>query len=104
MDENIARGYIMALMVFIQNIHVFNCRSEQDSAFSVPLRSNWLIVFGVIGSMLLEVAVMNIPILSELLQSSLIPFKHGIGLFGIAILVLVFIEFYKQIARTIRRH
>ena len=99
-----ARGYIMCLMVFIQNIHVFNCRSEQDSAFSVPLRSNWLIVFGVIGSMLLEVAVMNIPILSELLQSSLIPFKHGIGLFGIAILVLVFIEFYKQIARTIRRH
>ena len=28
MDENVARGYVIALMVFIQNIHVFNCSSE----------------------------------------------------------------------------
>ena len=43
MDEMVARGYIMALMVFIQNIHVFNCRSERNSAFAVSLKSNKLI-------------------------------------------------------------
>ena len=48
MNVPTARGYIMALMVFIQNIHVFNCRSEHASAFKVPLKNNRLIVFGVI--------------------------------------------------------
>ena len=45
MDVSIARGYIMALMVFIQNIHVFNCRSEKKSAFKVPIKNNLLIVY-----------------------------------------------------------
>ena len=102
-DVVVARSYIMCLMVFIQNIHVFNCRSEQSSAFSVSIRSNLLIVFGVIGSVLLEVAVMNVPFLSRLLQASAIPFNHGIGLFGVSILVLVLVEFYKQCANAIRR-
>lgn len=103
-DAPHARGYIMCLMVFIQNIHVFSCRSEKESAFSVPLSSNWLIAIGVIGSILLEVAVMNVPFLSSLLQASLVPFNHGLGLFGVALLALVFVEFYKQIANSIRRH
>jgi magnesium-transporting ATPase (P-type) len=90
-------------MVFIQNVHVFNCRSERESAFSVPLRSNWLIIAGVIGSVLLEVAVMNVPALSNLLQASPVEFKHGIGLFGVALLVLVLVEVYKSVARAIRR-
>ena len=102
-DAGHARGYIMCLMVFIQNVHVFNCRSEKESAFSVPLRSNWLIIAGVIGSVLLEVAVMNVPALSNLLQASPVEFKHGIGLFGVALLVLVLVEVYKSVARAIRR-
>ena len=53
LDVFVARGYIMTLMVFIQNIHVFNCRSEKNSAFKVPLKSNYLIVIGVIFSIIL---------------------------------------------------
>ena len=45
MDVEIARGYIMLLMVFMQNIHVFNCRSEKQSAFKVPIKKNKLILF-----------------------------------------------------------
>ena len=30
-----ARGYILALMVFMQNIHVLNCRSEEKSVFKI---------------------------------------------------------------------
>ena len=33
-----ARGYIMALMVFIQNIHVLNCRSEKHSTFKMSFK------------------------------------------------------------------
>ena len=97
MDVNAARGYIMALMVFIQNIHVFNCRSEKNSAFSVPLRTNRLIVCGVVASVLLQVIVMEVPIMSSFLQTVSIPVLHLIYLFLIAIIVLIVMEVYKRI-------
>ena len=97
MNVPTARGYIMALMVFIQNIHVFNCRSEHASAFKVPLKSNKLIVFGVIASVLLQVIVMEVDALSTLLQTVVVPFSSMIGLFAIASIVLVLMELYKKI-------
>ncbi len=97
MDVPTARGYIMALMVFIQNIHVFNCRSEHASAFKVPLKNNKLIVIGVIASVLLQIVVMNVDILSTLLQTVVVPFSSMIGLFAIASIVLVLMELYKKI-------
>ncbi len=96
-NTDIARGYIMALMVFIQNIHVFNCRSENKSAFSIPLKNNKLIVGGVIVSVLLQITVMKSDLLSSFLSTSKIPFNHLIYLFLIASLVLVIIELYKFI-------
>ena len=100
MDVNIARGYIMALMVFIQNIHVFNCRSESASAFAVPLKNNKLIVGGVIVSVLLQIIVIENSLLSSFLSTSKIPFNHLIYLFLIASLVLVIIEVYKKIKNS----
>ena len=97
MNVPTARGYIMALMVFIQNIHVFNCRSEHASAFKVPLKNNKLIVIGVIASVLLQVIVMEVDVLSTLLQTVVVPFSSMIGLFAIASIVLVLMELYKKI-------
>ena len=102
MDIPMARGYIMALMVFIQNIHVFNCRSEHKSAFSVPLKNNWLIVIGVIISIFLQIVVMEIPMLSKVLHTISVPFLHVIYLFLIALLILVVMEIYKKINNKVR--
>ena len=97
MDIVQARGYIMALMVFIQNIHVFNCRSEKKSAFSVPLNRNKLIVVGVLCSVLLQIIVMEVDFLSKLLQTTRVSIPHLIWLFIISLLVLMIMELYKQI-------
>ena len=97
MDIGYARGYIMALMVFIQNIHVFNCRSEHSSAFSVPLRNNKFVVYGVIGSILLHIIVMNVDVLSNLLQAPTLPLTSMLGLFALASVILVIVELYKKI-------
>ena len=102
MEVSVARGYIMALMVFIQNIHVFNCRSESKSAFSIPLKNNWLIVGGVIGSILLQVIVMEVPFLSKFLQTVSIPILHLVILFGISCSILVLVEVYKFINNKIK--
>jgi len=97
MEVSLARGYTMALMVFIQNIHVFNCRSEKKSAFSIPLKSNMLIVFAFASSIILQILVMEIPVLSTFLQTSSIPFIHLIYLFLLASIVLFAMEIYKKI-------
>ncbi len=96
-DVNIARGYIMALMVFIQNIHVFNCRSEKKSAFSVPLKENLMIIFAVFSSIILQFLVMEIPLLSIFLKTSSIPFLHLVFLFTLSLIILIIMEIYKAI-------
>ena len=97
MDVVSSRGYVMTLMVFIQNIHVFNCRSEKKSAFAIPLKSNKLVVWGVIGSIILQIAAMEIDILSKLLQTVSIPYIHLLGLFALALVILIIVELYKKI-------
>jgi len=97
MDVNMARGYIMALMVFIQNIHVFNCRSEKNSAFSIPLKSNKLILVAFLSSIILQIIVMEVPIMSKFLQTVSIPFINLVYLFILALVVLIILEIYKRI-------
>ena len=97
MDTASARGYVMTLMVFIQNIHVFNCRSEKNSAFSIPLKNNKLVVWGVVASILLQIIVMEVGVLSTLLQTVSIPIVHLLGLFALALIILIFVEVYKKI-------
>ena len=102
MDTEMARGYIMCLMVFIQNIHVFNCRSEDKSAFKVPLKNNCLIVGGVVCSIILQIIVMEVPFLSQFLQTTSIPFINLVYLFLIACSILVLVEIYKRINHSVK--
>ena len=104
MEVSMARGYIMALMVFIQNIHVFNCRSEHRSAFSVPIRANKLIFVGVAVSIMLQVAVVEIPFLAGLLKIGVVPFIDLFYLLFMALTFLVIIECYKKINNSVRNN
>lgn len=92
-----ARGYIMVLMVFMQNIHVFNCRSEKSSAFSIPLRSNLLIVLSVVAAIILQFIIMEVPVLSNFLDTTTFPIPHMVFLLCFALIVLVVMEVYKYI-------
>ena len=97
MEISLARGYIMALMVFMQNIHVINCRSERQSAFNISLKTNPLIVFTIVGSIILQIIVMEVPVLSKFLQASTVPYLHMIYLFGFSLIVFVVMEVYKLV-------
>ena len=97
LDILVARSYIMALMVFIQNIHVFNCRSEKKSAFQISLKSNMFIVFGVGASILLQIIMMEIEPLAHILKITPIPFFHLLHLFILSLTILLLMEAYKKI-------
>lgn len=95
-----ARGYVMALMIIIQNIHSFNCRSEKRSVLSVPFNSNYIFLFGVVGSIILGLAVIKFRILSVLLKTSPIPASHLFVLILIGFIILIVMEIFKIIKRS----
>ncbi len=95
-DINLARTYIVTLMVFIQNIHVFNCRSEKRSAFLVPLNNKFLI-FSVVGSIMLHIIVLKIDLFAQFLQITSIPLWHILGIFVMSIPLLIIMEVYKKL-------
>ena len=92
-----ARGYVVALMVIIQNVHAFNCRSEKKSSLSVPITSNYIFLFGVIGSLILGVVVMEFAPLASILKTSSIPLPHLGGLLLLGSIIFVVMECYKKI-------
>ncbi|MDD6387600.1 MAG: HAD-IC family P-type ATPase [Bacilli bacterium] len=94
-----ARGYIMALMVFIQNIHVLNCRSEKHSAFKMSFKSNPLVLFSILSAIGLQIIIMEVPLLSRILGTYSVSFVNMIYLFLLALPVLIVMEIFKIIKK-----
>ena len=95
-----ARGYVLALMVFMQNIHVLNCRSEEKSVFKNGFKENPFVLITIVLTIILQIIVMEVPILSILLQTYSVPYLHMLILLILALPVLLIIEIYKYIRRN----
>ena len=100
MDVSVARGYIMTLMVFIQNVHVLNCRSEKEPFYKISLKANKFVPIVIISSLLLQVAVIEIPFLSKFLKTSSIPLIECIELFLFSLIIIIVLEIYKKIKKN----
>lgn len=95
-SENSARGYILLLMVFMQNFHVFNCRSETESAFKIPLKNNYFIVLAIAVVLILQTIVSEVPFFSHLLKTENIPINDAIVLVFLAIPIVFVMNIYKK--------
>ena len=102
METAHARGYVLALMVFIQNIHVINCRSERKSIFENSFRKNPFVLVTIAGSILLQIIVMEVPFLARALQTFKVPFLHMLLLLLIALPILTVMELYKHLKKKKR--
>lgn len=101
MIPEVARGYIMVLMVFMQNMHVLNCRSEKNSVFKVPLKTNPLVIFSILSAIILQIIVSEVDFLSEVLQTHSVPVVHMIILFIISTSIILIMEVYKKVEKKI---
>lgn len=102
-DIVVARSLIMALMVFLQNIHAFNCRSEKQSVATISLKSNWFFFVAVAGSIGLQIIMMEVSVFSRFLQLTTVPYLTLVSLLGVAFIVLAVGEIYKAIIRLIEK-
>lgn len=99
MDVSTARGYIMALMVFMQNIHVLNCRSEKKSIFKMSLFENPMIILSIGVSIILQIIVMEVDFLAELLNTHRIQNIDLVKIIFLALPIVLVMEVFKYIRR-----
>ena len=108
MDKNtdllIARSITMLLMVFIQNLHVLNCRSEKNSIFKTSITSNPLIMFTVIGSIILQLLITEIPSLAKFLNISTLPPNTIVKIFLLSTSIILAGETYKLFYRRFKKN
>ncbi|MEG1596996.1 MAG: HAD-IC family P-type ATPase [Bacilli bacterium] len=95
MDLILARTYVLIAMVFMQNVHVFNCRSETLSVTKIPIKNNYFVVISVVVTMILQLVVLNIPLMRNILGIAPINYLWAIFLLILTIPLLMVMEVYK---------
>lgn len=101
-DVSSARNILLLLMVLLENFHVFNCRSEIESAFRVPVRRNIMLVLGVIAAQGIHIGSMYIPFMQDILGISPVDFPTWFTLLLIASSLLLAMEIFKIIKKRLK--
>ncbi len=99
MDEIHARNLILLLMVFMQNFHAFNCRSERVSAFKVPIKRNIILVFGVMAAQGIHILSMQIPFMQNILRIEPVTFNEWLYILVLATPMILAMEIFKYFRR-----
>ncbi len=94
-----ARSYILVLMIVIQNVHAFNCRSERTSSLKIPLRSNRIFLYGVLFSIILGISVLEYDFFNTFLNTTSISLFSLVFLFILGSSIFVIMEIYKRIKK-----
>ena len=94
-----ARNLLLLQVVLMQNFHVFNCRSERESAFNVPISRNYILIFGVIAAQGIHIASLYLPFMQGLLRTQPVSIAQWGALFGLASIILAAMEIYKLVKR-----
>jgi len=97
-----ARSCVVMLMVFIQNVHVLNCKSERQSIFKTKLFDNPLIIFTIILSIGLEIVITEIPVLANILKVTPLKTCEILSLFTLSLFVILVSELFKGIRNRIK--
>lgn len=100
MAQGVAQGTVLWLLVWCENAHCLNCRSETRSVFRIPLANNPPLIAAIVGTQLLQIAVLGMPPLSSLLSLEALTVADGVFLAAAGIMVLLVMEIYKRLRRV----
>ncbi len=101
LDES--RNIVLILMVLLENIHALNCRSERRSVFRIPIKNNYILIFGILCAQAIHLICMHIPIMQDVLSINPISFALWGQLLLFAIILLVVMEGFKLVRRFVGR-
>lgn len=101
--ETDARNLLLLLMVLFENVHLFNCRSETRSAFSIPFSTNPVLMLGLIAAQGVHLAAMYTPGLNSVLGISPVSLDQWVMVAAMALSLVVVMEIYKRLTARSRR-
>lgn len=101
---NAARNGLLLLMVLFENIHIGNCRSEQRSAFQIPLLRSPILLIGAVSAFALHVVMMYWPIGQRLLNTEPVTPDLWGRMILLSLTVLAAIEMHKFLLGQWQQH
>ena len=97
LDIVLVRTYLLTLMVIIENIQIFNCRSERLSLFKIPGSNNRFLMISIIITLCLQVIIVRSQEMANIFKLTTISIENIGALFLLAIPVLVVMEIFKKV-------
>ena len=97
-----ARNATLLLMVLFENAHLANCRSENRSAFVMPLSRSPLLLAGTVTALAVHVLAMHLPPAQSLIGIAPISGRDWLALVPLAITIIPVVEIHKWRCRRRR--
>jgi Ca2+-transporting ATPase len=99
-DLEQARTVAFTVMVLAQLVHAFNCRSDRYSIFVLGLGSNVALVWAVILSVAVQVALLTVPAATAVFKVGPLPIEDWGLIVAVGTLPLVIVELVKLMRRA----
>ena len=87
-----ARTVAFSVMVVTQLVHAFNCRSERLSLFQVGLGTNRTLLWAVLLSLVMQLAVLTVPAAWPIFKVAPLPIENWGLMAAMALLPLIIVE------------
>ena len=95
-----ARTVAVTTMVFFQFFQAWNSRSESQSIFQISFFSNPWIVYGLVASILAQLASIYVPILQWVFKTESLTLLEWVKIAGMSLTVIVLVEIDKWVRRS----
>ena len=97
LDIVLVRSYLLTFMVFMENIQIFNCRSESISMFKISGTNNRFLIISIIITLCIQAIIVRIPETAGFFGLTTIPIQNiGMLFFGV-IPLIVGMEIFKRV-------
>lgn len=96
MDIVSVRSYLLTFMVFVENIHIFNCRSEKISIFKIPLNNNIFLILSIFITIIIQIIIVSNNFLSNILRLTIISLESILILLLFTIPLIIMMEAFKK--------
>jgi Ca2+-transporting ATPase len=94
-----ARTVAFTVIVVAQLVHAFNCRSERLSLFQVGLLTNRALLWAVLLSLVMQLAVLTLPSAQPIFKVAPLPIENWELMVAMVLLPLIIVEAAKWIKR-----
>jgi Ca2+-transporting ATPase len=94
-----ARTVAFTVMVVVQLVHGFNCRSERLSLFQLGLGTNRVLVWAFLLSLVVQVAVLTVPAAASVFKVAALPIEVWLLMGAMGVLPFLIMEAIKVLRR-----